>query len=338
VGRKTILWDTHEWIGMGRTLTDDDFTSGIEMSEYGVELAVTSYVTDNAGAVGVSYLSFDEDYYGPVELLAGAYELGDAAGEGTGAPLAPSRPREPDPKNYSVKKADIKRIEKQCAKQNSGTAAAIEKCIADRIAALEKIRPVTAQDRALITEQCNAQNQADAKCVQARIAALTKGKDDSYRNALAAYRDQMNDYRKDLAEYKIELEKYIEDLTEQAVRNHRNRYPAPAVVRVPQNSQLTVEAVEELWDWLVPGTGFPIFASSTCRQLTQTQKLDRVTVLEDQSGERVTIIMSPAPIGAEDVIEPGEFSAEPDIFEGVGYYGYEDDEADIFDGWPRETD
>ena len=85
------------------------------------------------------------------------------------------------------------------------------------------------------------------------------------------------------------------DLDAQAKRNLVGRVPTPVVVRVPDNSSLTPAAVEELFDFLVPGVWVPLRASSTVRQVEQMQKIDSLRFEETEAGEAVTIVMSPAP-------------------------------------------
>lgn len=76
-GRRLLLFDTHELIAMGRPLVDNDFLDGMEVSEYGVELAVRSYTAGMNGKVGLKVT--EDDYYGPVELLAQAFNNGSVS-------------------------------------------------------------------------------------------------------------------------------------------------------------------------------------------------------------------------------------------------------------------
>jgi hypothetical protein len=73
--RSLYLHDTHRFIGRGRTLTDSDFLGALSIITYGVELSIGSYATDNNGKKG--FYIVDDDYYGPIELLASAYDLGE---------------------------------------------------------------------------------------------------------------------------------------------------------------------------------------------------------------------------------------------------------------------
>jgi hypothetical protein len=169
--RSLYLFDTHQFLGMGRQLTDEDFLGDLEIVEYGLELASLSSVTDGMGHVAVQPVA--DAYYGPFELLASAYT---------------------------------------------------SQTTSDRIP-------------------------------QSELAA-------------------------------------------QATRNARSRYPAPMVLRVPENTMLRPDVVDDLMPYLIPGTGFPVYSTSTGLELKQTQKLDRVVVEETEQGESVGITLSPAPIGS----------------------------------------
>jgi hypothetical protein len=170
--RSLYLHDTHRFIGRSRMVTDADFLEAVEIITYGVELSVNSYATDNLGTYGKA--SIADDYYGPIELLATAYEVGS---------------------------------------------------ITDKI------------DK--------------------------------------------------------------EELEEQATRNARNRYPAPTVIRLPENTQVNPETVEELFPYFIPGVAFPVQTMVTGEVYEATLKFDALTVEEDSDGERVFIRLAAAPIGAE---------------------------------------
>jgi len=88
-------------------------------------------------------------------------------------------------------------------------------------------------------------------------------------------------------------------MQKQAIRNISNRWPAPLIVRVPDNSTLNPE-VNVTFDQLVPGVWIPLRAMNTLREVTQWQKLDSVTVLYDNGTEKVNVVMSPAPNGGGD--------------------------------------
>lgn len=78
VGRTQLVFDTNEVIGKMRTLTDDDFLGNLIVTEYGMELATRSIVTDGEGRWGAAGMG-DDDYYGEIELLHTVYQQGDSA-------------------------------------------------------------------------------------------------------------------------------------------------------------------------------------------------------------------------------------------------------------------
>jgi hypothetical protein len=175
VNRRTLLFDTHQYIGQGRRLVDADFLDGLEVVEYGVELATRTFTQGADDKIGDAVIDDPTDYYGGIELLAGAYDSGDTSA------TAPTQ----------------------------------------------------------------------------------------------------------------------EELDEQAERNLRSRFPAPIVLRVPENSQLAPNVVDELMPYLIPGVAFPVFSDQTCQTVEQMQKLDRVAFEESASGEKVSVTLSSAPVGAE---------------------------------------
>ena len=75
-------------------------------------------------------------------------------------------------------------------------------------------------------------------------------------------------------------------LIEQAKRNISGRWPAPLVVRVPDNSTLSPKA-NVGFQQLIPGVWLPLRSVNTPRQVAQWQKLDSVGVEVDESGEQV---------------------------------------------------
>lgn len=90
-----------------------------------------------------------------------------------------------------------------------------------------------------------------------------------------------------------------EVLTTQAERNIAPRYPTPVVVRVPDNSMLSPTTPVRIND-LVPGVWIPLRAKTRIREVAQWQKLDQLTVEQTEQGERVMVVMSPAPNAGED--------------------------------------
>jgi hypothetical protein len=88
-------------------------------------------------------------------------------------------------------------------------------------------------------------------------------------------------------------------LNSQAASGMKGRWPTPLIVRVPDNSTLSPDT-HLGFQQLVPGVWLPLRSSGTCRIVAQWQKLDSVSVTVDDTGETVTIVMSPAPgLGAD---------------------------------------
>lgn len=88
-------------------------------------------------------------------------------------------------------------------------------------------------------------------------------------------------------------------LIEQAKRGIASRYPAPYVVRVPDNNRLVPETPVGI-NQLVPGVWIPLRASGTVIEISQWQKLDQVQVSEAAGDEEVRVTMSPAPNRGQD--------------------------------------
>lgn len=95
------------------------------------------------------------------------------------------------------------------------------------------------------------------------------------------------------------IKRAIESMTNQAERNISPRWPAPLVVRVPDNTSLNPELNLGI-NQLVPGVWIPLRSNSTIREVAQWQKLDSIQVTQDDQGEKITVVMSPAPNGGED--------------------------------------
>ena len=80
IGRRIVLWDTHDSIGQTQQMTESDFLDDVTLTGYGMELCTYSAVTDNNGnwgAWGAGANEADANFYGEIELLASAY--GEAA-------------------------------------------------------------------------------------------------------------------------------------------------------------------------------------------------------------------------------------------------------------------
>jgi hypothetical protein len=84
------------------------------------------------------------------------------------------------------------------------------------------------------------------------------------------------------------------ELNSQATRNLGGRIPTPLEVRVPDGSRLNPSSPITIDD-LVPGVVVPLRATLTARTFSQLQKLRKVKVVEDGSGEQIQITMVAAP-------------------------------------------
>lgn len=93
--------------------------------------------------------------------------------------------------------------------------------------------------------------------------------------------------------------KLEETLTEQAERNIMGRWTPPVIVRVPDNSTLSPDLNVGI-NQLVPGVWIPLRADNGIREVSQWQKLDSITVEQTDKGEKISVIMSPAPRGGQD--------------------------------------
>lgn len=91
----------------------------------------------------------------------------------------------------------------------------------------------------------------------------------------------------------------ITSLNSQASRGISDRWPTPLVVRVPDNSNIQPDAPFTI-DQLIPGVWIPLQATHVCREFSQWQKLDSMTVTQDSSGESVAVVLSPAPNAGDD--------------------------------------
>jgi hypothetical protein len=87
--------------------------------------------------------------------------------------------------------------------------------------------------------------------------------------------------------------------SEQAQRNIAHRWPAPKQVKVAENTRLNPEINLSI-NQLVPGVWIPVRAKSRVLEIAQWQKLDRVTVVQTEDGEEITVSMAPAPNNGAD--------------------------------------
>lgn len=203
VGRRIMLWDTHNPIGKLPEMRDEHFSDPVIVTEYGMNLANYFAVTDGNGIWGAAFPlgtvapplvvnpalnqigSFS--YYGPIEQLASSYGDADASED--------------------------------------------------------------AIDPSALTPEALAQLQAS--------------------------------------------------MASQAARNIAHRWTTPLIVRVPDNSSIHPDTNLGI-NQLIPGVWIPLRATKTNRVVAQWQKLDSVTVTENSTGEKIQVVMSPAPNGGDD--------------------------------------
>lgn len=79
IGRRIFANDVHDIIGRTQTMTQADFQGEIIVTEYGMELATYSAVTDGEGRWGA--IGGVDDYYGEWELLNTAYQEEETDGQ-----------------------------------------------------------------------------------------------------------------------------------------------------------------------------------------------------------------------------------------------------------------
>lgn len=83
IGRKMVLWDTHNPIGVLPEMRDNDFGTPPVVTEYGMQLANFYGVTNNSGVYGTAerLTNGEPQYYGWIEMLSSAYGESDESGE-----------------------------------------------------------------------------------------------------------------------------------------------------------------------------------------------------------------------------------------------------------------
>lgn len=91
-----------------------------------------------------------------------------------------------------------------------------------------------------------------------------------------------------------EIAELTKAMASQAQRNLAGRYPVPTIVRASENSLLDPRA-PVTFDMLIPGIRVPVMSTRTMIPLVQEQKLDAVTSEATESGEQVTVTLSPSP-------------------------------------------
>lgn len=93
-----------------------------------------------------------------------------------------------------------------------------------------------------------------------------------------------------------------QSFADSAERSIADRFPAPVVVRVPDNTTLNPSWVGSIQQ-LVPGVVVPLRSTGTLLQVVQNQKLDSVKAVYNSKGEKITITLSPF---ARDDNDPAE--------------------------------
>lgn len=83
------------------------------------------------------------------------------------------------------------------------------------------------------------------------------------------------------------------ELNSQAVRNLSGRIPTPIQIRVPENAQINPNGVLTIDD-MIPGIQVPVRAKLAIREVQQYQKLSKMQVNDDASGERIQITLVPS--------------------------------------------
>ncbi|MET0711945.1 MAG: hypothetical protein ABWZ30_05525 [Jiangellaceae bacterium] len=86
----------------------------------------------------------------------------------------------------------------------------------------------------------------------------------------------------------------LDELNSQAQRNLAGRLPTPVEVRIPDGSRLNPNSPLTIDD-LVPGVIIPLRATLTARTFSQNQKLRKLKVQEDATGEQILMTLVPAP-------------------------------------------
>lgn len=82
VGRRIVLWDTHDPVGRLPQMTDGDFGDSPIVTEYGMQTATDFVVTNNNGVYGISSKPEGRGYYGFIEQLASAYSENEQSSGG----------------------------------------------------------------------------------------------------------------------------------------------------------------------------------------------------------------------------------------------------------------
>lgn len=277
VGRRIMFWDTHNVIGRLSVFDDAAFLGNPIISEYGSSLCTTSIVSDGQGNFGTA--GGEDFFYGCVEMIFSSYSS-------AGPPLQAG---ELTTINQNRVKAEAAyRTARAAYLRYPGLSAAEENQLAAWVTERNTPGVSPARQRWLDAHIKPLQDRHNKK--QALLTQMN--------HAYTAFQNALQAQQAAAAKWNA----YIAGLRSQALRNLHGRNPTPIVVRVPDNSQLNPNLDIGI-NQLVPGAWIPLRSSATCRQMTQWQKLDNVTVTQDASGEKVQITMSPAPDHGQDPVD-----------------------------------
>lgn len=278
VGRRIMLWDTHNVIGRLPPMGDDSFLASPVITEYGSALATFSVVSDGDGNFGTAG-GYDH-YYGYIEVLSSNYSS-----------------KQPGLNVKELKQLNRDRVKAE-AKYRDARSSYLRYPGLSQAEATDLANWETERNSGGVLP--DRQKWLDAHIEPLRTRANEK------KGFKTAMEGAKRDLDADIAAQQNSSKKwheYMKVLRSQALRNLEGRNPTPVTVRIPDNSQLN-PSIDIGIQQLVPGVWVPLRSESTCKQLRQWQKLDEVSVTFDPSaGESVTLTLSPAPDHGRDPID-----------------------------------
>lgn len=134
---------------------------------------------------------------------------------------------------------------------------------------------------------------SDGNGVYGSATRLVDDKDDFYGRVEMLSSTWASDSEVDTGTYTQEgRETVIESFKGYAERSIDSRYPPPVVVRVPDNTTVSPDAVVSIQS-LIPGVIIPLRSKATLRTVVALQKLDSVRVVEEGGTETISITLSP---------------------------------------------
>jgi hypothetical protein len=159
-------------------------------------------------------------------------------------------------------------------------------------------RPAMGETRRLSDEDFDSRVIVTAYGSELVLDAYVNGSDGAYGQAHvtdAAMRAFYGPWTKIFMNYNEEgTEAPTQDeLNSQARRNLIGNSPVPVEVRIPDNSSVRLSDDLTIND-LVPGVRMPLLATLNSRKMSQTQKLDVLTVTETPDSEEIRVTLSPA--------------------------------------------